>query len=74
MSTRPTFYVMEYIHGDECLIAHRPTLAAALYSLIEEHEHRPLAQLSIWRSDGRLLLPTVQAAKAALAVHETVRA
>jgi len=46
-----TFYVMQYIDGDECLLFHRPTLSAAREAACESGEQ----SLSIWSSTGGML-------------------
>lgn len=60
-----TYYVMHCIDFDsECLIANRPTFEAAVSTLLSEHARMPEADLSVWRSDGVMLVPDVRAAKA----------
>ena len=61
----PTYYVMHCVDFDsECLVANRPTFEAAVSALLSEHARAPEADLSVWRSDGVMLVPDVRAAKA----------
>ena len=56
-----TFYVMHVVNGDECLIAHCTTLAAAALRALREHGRDPRADLSVWTSEGAMILPSINA-------------
>jgi hypothetical protein len=50
-----SFYIMRAIEGDECLLFHVPTLAAAqekIESYQSGREQIPAEELSIWTPEG----------------------
>ena len=51
MNTK-TFYVMELLEGDECLLFHRDTLPEALRAMAEQSQRDAHAALSVWDSTG----------------------
>lgn len=50
------FYVMQAIDGDECLLHHRETKAAAIEAMKDEAKRDPAALLSVWSSTGGMLM------------------
>lgn len=57
-----TYYVMDLVEGNECALFNRPTFESAVTSLLAEADRRPEADLSVWRSDGQMLVPSVEEA------------
>ena len=43
-----SFYVMQEMDGDECLVHHCETKAAAIEAMQHEGERNPWASLSVW--------------------------
>ena len=55
----PTYYVMQLIEGDECLLHHSPEVMAALEYARAEKRRNPHAELSIWSDKGGIVIPDV---------------
>ena len=56
MSDKPeSFYVMEYVDGDECVLFHAATLTEARAKAMIEKHRDPRAELSVWSSKGGVI-------------------
>lgn len=49
---KESFYVMQEIDGDECLLCHRDTEDEAIRAMRDEAKRDTHASLSVWSSTG----------------------
>jgi hypothetical protein len=57
-----TYYVTDYIEGDECVLFHCDTYNAAMHKCAAEMIRRPDAKLAIWDSKGNIVTLKIRSA------------